>query len=197
MLNYHGSVGRVRQGAMTAVALASLAACGSDRTTGPDADMRPQLSAGTAAYGSGQTSAAGVVPVVSDGNVTHLAPRGADRVTGACAALTGDPAAIGYKIDSPPLASLSTSPLPFGPIGNYGSDGTNFEWRANPNITVLSVVVKGSAQYATYRYGNSLGDGSLASPVNSSGGPAMISHVVICYKDGPIAGGGGGGGDAT
>lgn len=196
MLNYQLGLRRIGQGALTALALASLTACDSDgASTGPDADLRPQLSVGTAAYGSGQTSAAGVVPHVSDGNVTHLAPRGADRTTGACAALTGDPAALGYKLEAPPLASLASSPLPFGTIGDYGSDGTNFEWQANPNVTVLSVVVKGGPQYATYRYGNSLRDGFLASPVTSSGAPATISHVVICYKDGPI--GGGGGGEAT
>ena len=131
---------------------------------------------------------------MSPGNVIDLVSNGAERINRACASLTGDAAALGYKIDVPPLASLASSPLPFGPVGYYGSDGTNFEWLANTNITVLKVVVKGGPQYATYAYGNSLGDSFLASPVNASGGPATISHVVMCYKNGAIAGSGGGGG---
>ena len=194
MLNYQGTKVRIRQGALATAAIAALAACSGDRTTGPDANFHPVLSVGTAAYGSGQTSAGGVVPVVSPGNEIDLVSAGADRITRTCVALTGDPAALGYKMDVPPLASLATSPLPFGPVGNYGSDGTNFEWLANTNITVLAVVVKGGPQYAKYTYGNSLGDSFLASPVNQSGGPALISHVVMCYKNGPIAGGGSGSG---
>lgn len=193
-MKIYGTAVRGWQGAMAAVAIAGLTACGSDRTTtGPDADFHPLLSVGTAAYGSGQTSAAGVVPVVSSGNVIDLVSPGADRVTRACIALTGDAASLGYKMEVPPLTSLASAPLPFGPVGIYGSDGTNFEWLANSNITVIKVIVKGGPQYATYGYGNSLGDSFLASPVNESGGPASISHVVMCYKNGPISGGGGGG----
>ena len=185
---------RARAVVASALVLLSITACSPEQSTGVAGSTEVALSLGTPLLIGAQTSGAGVVPIVYGGNVIDIVNAGPERINRACVELTGISDALGYKMDSPPLASHASGGLPFGPVGVYGSDGTNFDWRASSSIGVLAVLVKGGPQYSVYSYGGLATDNNLASPFNSSGAPALISHVVICYKNGPIGGGGGGGG---
>ena len=191
---------RSRAVVATALVLVTLAACSAEQPTAIAGSNQLALSLGTPLAVGSQTSYAGVVPIVYGGNVIDIVNAGADRINRACVELTGVSGALGYKMETPPLASLANGGLPFGPVGVYGSDSTNFEWRVPNTIGVLAVLVKGGPQYSVYSYNGLATDGHLASPFNSSGAPARISHVVMCYKSvtptdgGGGTGGGGGGG---
>jgi hypothetical protein len=51
------------------------------------------------------------------------------------------------------------------------------------NIPVAAVIVKGGNAANVYRYASgSTGDAGLHAPINSSGGPAGLSHVDFCYQ---------------
>lgn len=185
---------RSRAVVATALVLVTLAACSAEQPTAIAGGHQLSLSLGTPLTVGAQTSYAGVVPVVYGGNVIDIVNAGPDRINRACVELTGFSGALGYKMEAPPLASLANGGLPFGPVGVYGSDGTNFEWRAPSTIGVIAVLVKGGPQYSVYSYTGFATDGHLASPFNASGAPAQISHVVMCYKNVTPTGGGGGGG---
>ena len=192
---------RSRAVVATALVLVTLPACSAEQPTAIAGRNQLSLSLGTPLAVGAQTSYAGVVPIVYGGNVIDIVNAGPDRINRACVELTGNSGALGYKMETPPLASLADGGLPFGPGGVYGSDGTNFEWRAPNTVSVLAVLVKGGPQYSVYSYHGLATDDHLASPFNASGAPARISHVVMCYRSvtptdggGGTGGGGGGGG---
>jgi hypothetical protein len=187
---------RSRAVVASALVLGTLTACSADQTTGVAGGSQLALSLGTPLNIRAQTSNAGVVPIVYGGNVIDIVNAGPERINRACVELTGVSDAVGYKIETPPLASLANGGLAFGPVGVYGSDGTNFEWKVGTTVGVIAVLVKGGPQYSVYSYNGLFTDSRLASPFNASGAPAMISHVVMCYHSvtPPDGGGGGGGG---
>lgn len=186
---------RSRAVVATALVLGTLTGCSADQTTGVAGGNQLSLSLGTPLNIRAQTSSGGVVPIVYGGNVIDIVNAGPDRINRACVELTGVSDAVGYKMETPPLASLANGGLAFGPVGVYGSDGTNFEWKVGNTTGVIAVLVKGGPQYSVYSYHGVFTDGRLASPFNASGAPAMISHVVMCYHTvTPTDGGGGTGG---
>ncbi|MEU4768660.1 hypothetical protein AB0H12_35975 [Actinosynnema sp. NPDC023794] len=71
------------------------------------------------------------------------------------------------------------------PAGTFTVDGVNITITANPEgHTVTGVVVKGGSAYNVYDAAD-LGDlawEDLHPPVNSSGGPAGISHWFVCAE---------------
>jgi hypothetical protein len=70
--------------------------------------------------------------------------------------------------------------------GTYtiSADGTTFSW-ASGSVPVSFVVVKGGPDANVYRYGGSMGDSGLVSPVNGGGQLPAISHVLVCYGEQP------------
>ncbi len=188
---------RTRAVVASALVLVSITACSPEQSIGVAGGTEVSLSLGTPLLVGAQTSSAGVVPIVYGGNVIDIVNAGPDRINRACVELTGVSDAVGYKMDLPPRASLAGGGLPFGAVGVYGSDGTNFEWRVPNTVGVLAVLVKGGPQYSVYSYSGLATDGRLASPFNSSGAPAMISHVVMCYHAVVPPGGGTGGTGGT
>jgi hypothetical protein len=62
------------------------------------------------------------------------------------------------------------------------SDGTYFDWSANPN-PIGAVIVKGGKPANVFYYDPQAdGDSGLYSPVNASGGPAAVSHTTFCWN---------------
>lgn len=83
--------------------------------------------------------------------------------------------AVGKKIDN--SAGTVDGPL------TTTTDGTYLSWTLAPGYKMLGFVMKGGNDaniynYAPYNYAN---DQDLASPANSSGNPAGISHYNFCY----------------
>ncbi len=83
--------------------------------------------------------------------------------------------AVGRKIDS---SAGTTS----GPVTTT-TDGTYLDWTIAPGYKMVGVVMKGGTDSNFYNYANTIfmSDTGLASPPNSSGNPAGISHYNICY----------------
>ncbi|MEV8442937.1 hypothetical protein AB0425_36630 [Actinosynnema sp. NPDC051121] len=71
------------------------------------------------------------------------------------------------------------------PAGTFTEEGVNIDITANPEgYVVTGVVVKGSSAYNVYA-ADKLGDLpwlDLHPPLNSSGGPAGISHWFVCVE---------------
>ena len=60
-------------------------------------------------------------------------------------------------------------------------DGVNLGWFSSGK-GITSIIVKGGDSYNQYVYdGSIVGDNLLLSPLNSSGTPAAISHVSVCF----------------
>lgn len=67
------------------------------------------------------------------------------------------------------------------------TDGTNVSWTITPPagfcVSNVAVIVKGGPAANVYYYADGQSsDSGLASPVNSSGNPAGLSNLTICYN---------------
>jgi hypothetical protein len=123
-------------------------------------------------------SSTGVVPVVvsgssNGGNVTCSEAAGAAGMSG-YAYTTG-------KQDYP-FSSSS-----FGNGVEVTTDGTYVTWSITPPagycVSNVAVIVKGGPNANVYYYNDGQSsDSGLASPLNSSGNPAGLSNLTICYN---------------
>jgi hypothetical protein len=131
-------------------------------------------SAARADVSPGETSDAGVAPVLVDGNPT-------------CDDLGY---ANGFKATQggSDWQSGTGSWGPSGETGNYTfglttADNKHVDWTSSPDFAG-AVVVKGANGADSYVYQVARGhDEGLTPPVNSSGKPADISHVQFCWDD--------------
>jgi hypothetical protein len=132
-------------------------------------------SAARADVSPGETSDAGVAPVLVAGNPT-------------CDELGY---ANGFKATEGGSDWQSGSDDSWGPsseTGNYtfgldSTDGVHVDWTSTPDFAG-AVVVKGANGADSYVYQEARsGDKGLTPPVNSSGEPAAISHVQFCWED--------------
>jgi hypothetical protein len=75
----------------------------------------------------------------------------------------------------------------FGDNVTVSTDGTYVSWSITPPagmcVSNVAVIVKGGPSANVYYYNNGeTSDSGLASPVNSSGNPAGLSNLTICYN---------------
>lgn len=116
---------------------------------------------------SSPTSDSGVVPYIVDN------PQGGGNVS--CTQL-------GYDFSSARVNYVSGSFDAAFPAGiTVTTDGTYVEWTST--FPIGAVIVKGGNDANVYEYiPASLGDSGLASPPNSSGGPAGLSNLTFCWN---------------
>ncbi|MFO7695599.1 MAG: hypothetical protein R6X16_00365 [Anaerolineae bacterium] len=87
-----------------------------------------------------------------------------------------------FKIDPPTPGTYDVNG--FGTVTLVSADGIYFDWSSTFGID--AVVSKASNGANVFIYSpESMGDSGLFSPVNPSGGPAEISHVLFCYDTDP------------
>lgn len=128
-----------------------------------------------AAVEPGTTSGHGINPVLSAGNVVKCADAGCDGTTLLIDKNDGESYTGSYCIDATHCIAITANKV----MG--ATDENSIDWRAN--FDVGCVVMKGSNGYDTYycTYANKNDDTKMSTPINPSGKPAGISHILICY----------------
>jgi hypothetical protein len=89
--------------------------------------------------------------------------------------------AHGVKWNYPGDSTGGTYPLGSGTV-TWSTDGTYVDWSST--FGVDAVIMKGGSKANVYAYdppAESFGDHDLVSPVNASGDPAGLSHIIFCY----------------
>jgi hypothetical protein len=165
------------------LAALALAGCQDVTPTGPAASASPLTNRGggaDAAFGPGNTSTRGVVPLAFEGNTGRDA-------SGLCSSYGGT---LSFKVDG---ANDKTGL--YGYNFDVSGDGRTLSYtQTAPGHAVVAVLVKGGPAYSVYDYGPQAdgsvkgpypSDGNLSSPDNRGGNVPTISHYVVCATPAP------------
>ncbi len=140
------------------------------------------LSAGAAVMAQGTPSSpvsdAGITPYIIDGD----SPGGNRTCAEVGLAFYGNSEYYEFSTARVNLEDIAGFPAEF----NVSTDGTYVSWGPFAHGG-LAVIVKGSSDANVYAYDPPItSDSGLASPVNSSGKPAGLSNLTICWNPPPV-----------
>ncbi len=125
---------------------------------------------------NGTTSGHNVPAILGNGNVVTCSAAGCNGETLLIEKPTGETYDGLYYIDATHYIDVDAKKVMDSEVEN------SIDWTSNFDVTCI--VMKGANGYDTYycTEGNTMDDTSMSTPINPSGGPAGISHILVCYN---------------